>query len=94
MTYKVVQRIGNNYYLYSVEGMWDPEKKNSKQKRRYIGPCDKDGNPIPSKRAKRVDPVITDTTLLSSIALCNSIISHGKYLRYSYAIDKSLPCSL
>ena len=56
MTYKVVQRIGNNYYLYSVEGKWDPEKKNSKQERRYIGPCDKDGNPIPSKRAKRVDP--------------------------------------
>ena len=61
MTYNVVQRIGNNYYLYSVEGKWDPEKKNSKQKRRYIGPCDKDGNPIPSKRAKRVDPVTTDT---------------------------------
>ena len=61
MTYNVVQRIGNNYYLYSVDGQWDPEKKNSKQKRRYIGPCDKDGNPIPSKRAKRGEPSTIDT---------------------------------
>ena len=54
MTYNVVQRIGNNYYLYSVEGQWDPEKKNSKQVRTYVGPCDKDGNLKPSRRKKVV----------------------------------------
>ena len=37
---------------------------------------------------------ITDTILLSSIGCRYSIIFLGKYLRYSYAIDKSLPCSL
>ena len=57
MTYNVVQRIGNNYYLYSVEGKWDSEKKNSKQKRRYIGPCDKDGNLKPPKKGKRAEAI-------------------------------------
>lgn len=56
MAYNVVQRIGNNHYLYSVEGQWDSEKKNSKQKRTYIGPCDKDGNLKPSRRKKASEP--------------------------------------
>ena len=45
MTYKVVQKQKNgNYYLYEARGVWDPVKKNSVQKRVYIGVCDKDGN--------------------------------------------------
>lgn len=44
MSYNVVQKIRGNYYLYEVTAEWDPETKRSKQKRRYIGKCDKDGN--------------------------------------------------
>lgn len=44
MTYNVVQKINDNYYLYEVTAVWDPVKKNSRQKRKYIGKCDKDGN--------------------------------------------------
>ena len=48
MTYNVVQpqktKNGMRYYLYEVTAEWDPEKKRSRQKRRYLGPCDADGN--------------------------------------------------
>lgn len=49
VTYKVVQRVKDNYYLYEVTAVWDPEKKNSRQKRKYIGKCDKDGNLVAPK---------------------------------------------
>lgn len=49
MSYNVVQRIRGNYYLYEVTAEWDPEKKSSRQKRRYIGKCDAEGNLLPSK---------------------------------------------
>ena len=50
MTYNVVQpqktKNGMRYYLYEVTAEWDPEKKRSRQKRRYLGPCDEEGNLI------------------------------------------------
>lgn len=49
MTYKVVQKVKDNYYLYEVTAVWDPEKKSSRQKRKYIGKCDKDGNLVSPK---------------------------------------------
>ncbi len=56
MTYSVVQPQKNGkYYLYEVDAVWDPEKKRSKQKRTYVGPCDKDGNLISkSKRNQTI----------------------------------------
>ena len=47
MSYNVVQKVRDNYYLYEVTAEWDPEKKRSRQKRKYIGKCDKDGD-LPS----------------------------------------------
>lgn len=52
MSYTVVQKINNNYYLYEVTAVWDPEKKNSRQKRKYIGKCDEKGNLIKTKDAQ------------------------------------------
>ena len=52
MTYNVVQKIKDNYYLYSVDAQWDPVKRCSRQKRTYIGPCDKDGNLKPPRKRK------------------------------------------
>lgn len=69
MSYNVVQRIGNNYYLYAVEGQWDPEKRNSRQKRTYIGPCDKDGNLKPSKRKRGIPSSGTDNDMQNRIPL-------------------------
>jgi len=58
ISYDVVQKIRGKYYLYRVtEAVWDPEKKNSKQKRQYIGPCDENGV-LDESRRKRTDDVV------------------------------------
>jgi len=47
MSYKVIQPQKNGkFYLYEATAEWDPEKKCSKQRRKYLGVCDKDGNLI------------------------------------------------
>ena len=38
MSYIVEQKINGRIYLYNVESYWDKEKKQSRQKRSYIGP--------------------------------------------------------
>ena len=38
MSYIVEQKIKGNIYLYNVESYWDKGKKQSRQKRTYIGP--------------------------------------------------------
>ena len=48
MTYTVVQKNRNNYYLYEVTAVWDSSKKRSVQKRVYKGKCDSEGNLIQS----------------------------------------------
>ena len=50
MTYDHIKTVGDKHYLYQVTGVWDLEKKNSKQKRVYVGPCDADGNLIESRK--------------------------------------------
>ena len=56
MSYNVIQpqktKTGTRYYLYEVTAEWDPVKKCSKQKRRYLGPCDEKGNLL-KKPAKK-----------------------------------------
>lgn len=39
-----VEKRGEKYYLYSLTPYWDPEKKQGRQKKVYLGPCDADGN--------------------------------------------------
>ena len=53
MSYTVVQKIRGKHYLYEVDGYWDKEKKQARQKRRYIGRCDEDGNLIEKKLSQR-----------------------------------------
>lgn len=53
MTFKVVEKRGGNYYLYESEGYWDPEKKQSRHRRKYIGKCDEKGNLIQEKTSQR-----------------------------------------
>jgi transposase len=53
MSYTVVQKIRDKHYLYEVDGYWDKEKKQARQKRRYIGRCDEDGNLIEKKLSQR-----------------------------------------
>ena len=38
MSYIVEQKINGRIYLYQVESFWDKERKQARQKRKYIGP--------------------------------------------------------
>jgi len=40
MSYRVNQKIGNHVYVYEVESYWDPERKQPRQRRKYIGKKD------------------------------------------------------
>ena len=54
MTYRIVQPQKNGkYYLYEARSVWNPEKKRSEQKRKYIGVCDEDGNLITATTKNR-----------------------------------------
>jgi len=72
MTYRVVQPQKNGkFYLYDVTAEWDPEKKRSKQKRTYLGPCDENGDLIGEPIKKRMiecSPVFGPYHLLYSMA--------------------------
>ena len=44
MSYVVEQKVKGKIYLYKVESYWDKEKRQSRQKRTYIGAKDKSGS--------------------------------------------------
>ena len=41
MSYVVEQKINGRIYLYEVESFWDKEKKQPRQRRKYLGPKEK-----------------------------------------------------
>jgi transposase len=53
MAYLVKQRIRGHTYVYEAENYWDPEKKQSRQKRRYLGVWDEATGKIIPKTAER-----------------------------------------
>ncbi len=53
MTYIVKQKIRGRTYAYEAENFWDPEKKQSRQKRRYLGVWDEATGQIIPKTSER-----------------------------------------
>jgi transposase len=53
MSYIVRQKIGGGVYAYEAYSYWDPEKKQSRQKRRYLGVWDESTGQIIPKTADR-----------------------------------------
>jgi transposase len=53
MSYIVKQKIKGNVYAYEVESYWDPQKKQSRQRRRYLGVWDESAGKILPKKAQR-----------------------------------------
>jgi transposase len=53
MTYIVKQKIHGRTYAYEAENFWDPVKKQSRQKRRYLGVWDESTGQIIPKTAER-----------------------------------------
>jgi transposase len=47
MSYIIEKSVNNNVYLYEVTSFWDPEKKQPRQKRKYLGKKDPEtGQPV------------------------------------------------
>jgi len=79
MSYTVKQKIGGGIYAYEAQSYWDPKKKQSRQKRRYLGVWDESTGKIIPKEAGR-DVKITKSFgppyLLD--AVCNEIQLRSK----------------
>ena len=54
MTYIVEQKIKGRIYLYEVTSFWDKNKKQSRQKRKYIGPKERIYNKSGTKLKKPI----------------------------------------
>jgi hypothetical protein len=52
MSYTIEQKIGNHTYLYEVESYWDPEKKQPRQRRKYLGKKDPESGHLVRPRTR------------------------------------------
>jgi transposase len=70
MSYIVHQKIRGKVYAYEAEGYWDSEKKQARQKRKYLGVVDENGNIIPktAEREIKVSKTLGQFDLLLQLA--------------------------
>lgn len=71
MPFRVEQKIGNQVYIYEAVSVWDPSKKQSRQKRRYLGKKDATTGEVVAVRPKVVPRASRDyghVYLLSQLA--------------------------
>ena len=68
MSYIAKQKIKGNIYLYQVESYWDKEKKQSRQKRIYLGPENKNKVPRRTKTREIIYKKYGNIFLLEKIA--------------------------
>jgi len=90
MTYLVKQKIRGRIYAYEAENFWDPEKKQSRQKRRYLGVWDEATGQIIPKTAERD---VKTAKSFGSAYLLNSIsdeVQLRKKLAESFGKDGDL----
>lgn len=90
MTYLVKQKIRGRIYAYEAENFWDPEKKQSRQKRHYLGVWDESTSQIIPKTAERD---VKATKSFGPAYLLNSIgdeIQLRKKLSESFGKDGDL----
>jgi transposase len=74
MTFTTVQKIKGKHYLYESTGAWDPKKKQCRQKRVYLGPCDEHGNLLPEQKRN----VIRESRTIGQYHLLNELAKQAK----------------
>ena len=85
MSYIVEQKIKGKIYLYKVEAYWDKDKKQSRQRRTYVGPKDS----LPKDNIKTTGFRLV-TKNYGNILLFEKIVETtglGKILRSCFAVD-------
>ncbi len=98
MSYNVVQKIRNNYYLYEVTSEWNPETKSSRQKRKYIGKCDEKGNLLASGETEVISKNMGEYYLMHNVcrriglwdAMCKIYGEETTQHLFSYSIGRCL----
>lgn len=60
-TRRIVEKRGVKHYLYEVTPFWDSEKKQGRNRKVYIGPCDADGNLQDERKRPDKETLIIDT---------------------------------
>ena len=45
-----IEKRGDRCYLYESESYWDKEKKQGRKRKKYLGPCDEQGNLQPERQ--------------------------------------------
>lgn len=70
MSFIVHQKIRGKVYAYECEGYWDKEKKQARQRRKYLGAVDEHGNIVPkaSPQAVKVSKSYGHVRLLLTLA--------------------------
>lgn len=83
MAYIIEQKIKGQIYLYEVESYWDSDKKQARQKRRYLGKKDPETGavvtPIRSyvpRHAMTFGPVFVLHQIAKSIGLADLLMKH------------------
>ncbi|MGB3974886.1 MAG: transposase [bacterium] len=79
MSYQVEQKIGKHIYIYEAEGYWDPVKKQTRQKRTYIGKKDPVTGEIVTPRKSLSPKASRDfgaIYLLYTLAKTHGLIAH------------------
>ena len=69
MSYVIEQKIKGRIYLYEVESYWDSEKKQARQRRKYLGKKGEDGEAITPRRL----PVVSSSAEYGSLYLLNEV---------------------
>jgi len=73
MSYQIEQKIGTSTYVYQVESYWDKEKKQARQKRKYLGKKDPDSGKIINKSEQQAIKMVYD---FGSAYLVQEVIKH------------------
>ena len=68
MSYIVEQKIKGNIYLYRVESYWDKDKKQSRQKRTYLGPKNRRKKGNKSRKLNIINKKFGNIFLLNAVS--------------------------
>lgn len=73
MSYIIEQKIKGHTYLYEVESYWDPDKKQSRQRRKYLGKKDPESGQAITPRKM---PVVKSASDYGHVYLVDQLAEH------------------
>ncbi|MDD5728626.1 MAG: hypothetical protein PHV59_08690, partial [Victivallales bacterium] len=78
MSYQVRQKIRGKIYVYEAQGIWDKEKQQARQKRRYLGVLNEETGEIETPRRTKWS---SRTTLSSGVIAATEKCSEENQLK-------------